>query len=153
MGSKVEQVTVLVGCLDARGVLRFPSDEGDFFGFTFKIHSHEDIRDFINNKVCESLKVEGGLEILEVLDKPLSQGKKQSYLVVSRMNPKFIEAPSSWPALPPILRAMESGSNRLIYNKAFQLYAGTNQHSYDVLEVDEQVRKRLQELIKNDKIE
>ncbi len=146
-------VTLLVGCLDRKEILRFPSDDGDFYGLSRTVDRSKDIRISITQLIAETMMITEGIEILEVLDKPLKSQNLESRLVVARVAPQVLRAKSDWLSLPVILRKMSPGPNRILYNKAFQLYAGTTQHSYDILEMDEEVRNRLQEITKNDKLE
>ena len=81
-----------------------------------------------------------------------ASGLDPSYLVLVKVKKEQFIAPSDWATLPVILRSLPRGKPRLIYNKAFQVLAGADQGDIAALEIDEEVRERLQELIKDGKL-
>ena len=156
MNQIVHHLTLFVGSYDHRGLLRFPGDDSVRYGFTVPIDENSvSIEEFIKDQVEKFASVDRQhIDLLSILDSVLTDGSGHppSYLVVVRLRQGALQAPEEWPTLPVILRSMPKGSTRLVYNKAFQLLAGAADSDIAALEVDEEGRLRLQQLLKDGKL-
>ncbi len=148
---KVPRITVLVQCFDAQGVMRFPTDGEGYFGLTRPIDQSLAV-----SKQAQRIAAVGvgrpeladRIEPIIVVEPPLkAEGFEPSLLYLMKLDAAVLKADADWLRIVDILRRLPQGSVRVAYNKAMQVFAGTLHDQFDILEMDEEVRQRLSQLM------
>ena len=155
MKQKLCHLTLLVGCYDERNLLRFPSEHPGRPGLLLKFTPDEELETLIAERVTALTAASSEqIELVQIIEEELNDATSlpSSYLALLRVAADAYTAPADWLTLPVILRSLPRGRPRLIYNKAFQLLAGADQGDIAALEIDDEVKRRLQDLAKNDKL-
>ncbi|HYX32580.1 MAG TPA: hypothetical protein VE954_05670 [Oligoflexus sp.] len=145
------RITVLVQTFDAKGVMRFPSDPQGFFGLTRFVEPTLAVSKQAQNiaaKAIGCLDLADRIEPIIAVEPPLkAEGQEPSLLYLMKMDPKLAQGQEDWLRIVDILRALPQGSVRVAYNKAMQVFAGTLHDEFTILEMDEEVRRRLTQLM------
>jgi hypothetical protein len=145
------RITVLVQTFDANGVMRFPSDPEGFFGLTRFVEPTLAVSKQAQNiaaKALGRLDLADRIEPIIVVEPPLkAEGQEPSLLYLMKIDPKLALGNSDWLRIVDILRALPQGPVRVAYNKAMQVFAGTLHDEFTILEMDEEVRRRLTQLM------
>ncbi|MDQ3230378.1 MAG: hypothetical protein M3Q07_01045 [Pseudobdellovibrionaceae bacterium] len=145
------RITVLVQTFDAKGVMRFPSDPQGFFGLTRFVEPTLAVSKQAQNiaaKAIGRLDLADRIEPIIAVEPPLkAEGQEPSLLYLMKMDPKLAQGQEDWLRIVDILRALPQGSVRVAYNKAMQVFAGTLHDEFTILEMDEEVRRRLTQLM------
>lgn len=150
---KATQVTVLLRCIDEKGIIRIPVDDPTkgYFGLTKTLDASQAVSRQLVTYVAGKIGRPDLIPHIEVLSmvEPIleAEGSSPSMLYLMRIDPAFFKADSSWPTLISGLKSMPSGKTRLAYNKALQYFAGAADAPVDILEMDREVMARLSELI------
>lgn len=148
---KAPRITVLVQTFDRQGVMRFPSDPEGFFGLTRFVEPTLAVSKQAQNIAAKALgktELAAQVEPIIVVEPPLkASGQEPSLLYLMKVDPKIFEAPSDWLRIVDILRALPQGPVRVAYNKAMQVFAGTLHDEFSILEMDDEVRQRLSQLM------
>ncbi|SME88104.1 hypothetical protein [Pseudobacteriovorax antillogorgiicola] len=140
---------LLVGCRDHRDLLRFPTDGGEFHGFQTKMERDANKLEEVLRAVKKALSLPSidSVKVHTFIENGLQDASGRKFqLAIVEVESQAMQAPEEWQTLPIILRKMEKGPARLIYNKAMQVYAGAMTEDVAALEVDEEVRERLRKL-------
>ncbi len=149
-------VTLLLRCLDERGIIRIPSDhptpsDQTFFGLTTQIDPRQPISKQLVTYAAAHIgrpQLSTHIEVLTIVDPPIERpGAEPSLLYLMKIDPSVFIADSSWPTLVSALKLMPPGKMRRAYNKAFQFFAGAADAKVDVLELDQEVQHRLAEIM------
>lgn len=151
---KAAQITVLLQCVDSKGVMRFPSDDSGYFGIT-RIIDHS----VAVSKQAQQIAAQA-IDRKELADKikpiitvePLlnAEGHDASLLYLMRIDSKDFIAEKQWLRIVDVLRSLPQGGVRRAYMKAMQVFAGTLDQEFDILEVDEEVKARLDQLLSSE---
>ncbi|MBC7532755.1 MAG: hypothetical protein H7318_14365 [Oligoflexus sp.] len=148
--TKAPTLTILLPIYDTNGIMRFPRSEGAYFGIQCTVDNSL----ALSKQATQCLENFFGIQDLSDKIEPVAaidpvlreEGKVSSVLYLMRPKGEVIEADPSWFTIAQVLRSMSSGGNRLAYMKALQYMAGAADAEVSVLEVDEEVRKRLRDL-------
>ncbi|MBC7660302.1 MAG: hypothetical protein H7249_11410 [Chitinophagaceae bacterium] len=148
--TKAPTLTILVPIYDGSGIMRFPHSGGPYFGlhcmvdnaFPLSRQAQQCVakffgRDDLNDKFDPVAAIDPVLRL---------EGEASSVLFLMKPKGSSIEADPNWFTIAQVLRSLPSGPNRLAYMKALQHMAGAADAEISVLEVDDEVRKRLKEL-------
>lgn len=149
---KASQVTVLLRCLDQRGIIRIPIDGNgeSYFGLNKFLDPSQAISKQLVAHAAQRIgrpDLAPQIEVLSTVEPVLvKEGQTPSLLYLMRIDPQYFQADTAWPTLIEALRGMPPGKMRVAYNKALQYFAGAADAKIDILEVDAEVQKRLSEL-------
>jgi hypothetical protein len=149
MSTLIHKATLLLSLRDEKQVIRIPNDDYPLPGIQVSVDPSQPLTpqlkkqaaQYLGQDVTEQLEVVIGLEPLLKLD-----SHETSKLFVIRLKEGVFQVPAEWPTIATLLRSLPQGSNRVAYNKALQVLAGTLEHDFEVLEADEQVQRRLKDL-------
>lgn len=145
------QLVILAGCRDERQLFRFPEDEGEFHGYQVTDVAEVGMESTILSYAAKKLRLSHHhLKLLTVVQPGLlsSSGARLPLAIVEVRS--GLVAPQQWLTLPLIIRGMMKGPNRLVYGKAMQVFAGALSQETDALEIDDEVKARLQKLAEDD---
>jgi hypothetical protein len=148
---KAPRLTVLVQTFDQNGVMRFPSDGEGFFGLTRFVEPTLAVSKQAQKIAAKAL---GRPELVDRIEpiivvEPLlkAEGQEPSLLYLMKIDPALVRGAADWLRIVDILRALPQGPVRVAYNKAMQVFAGTLHDEFTILEMDEEVQKRLTHLM------
>ncbi len=148
---KTPRITVLLQTFDSKGVMRFPSDPEGYFGLTRFVEPTLAVSKQAQNIAAKALgrpELADRIEPIIIVEPALkAEGQEPSLLYLMKIDPAIAHGPSDWLRIVDILRALPQGSVRVAYNKAMQVFAGTLNDEFSILEMDEEVRKRLTQLM------
>ncbi len=151
MLAKAPTLTIILPVLDADGVMRFPNSGGPYFGIHCAIDQSAALSRQAIAAVSAFLKqgdLTDRLEPVTTIEPILrGEGKDPSLLYLMRVTDPTLKADSRWLTLMQVLRSLPAGSNRVAYNKVLQYLAGAATAEVSVLEMDEEVKKRIQHLM------
>lgn len=148
--TKAPTLTILLPIYDKTGVMRFPNSGDAYFG----IHCAVDNSLPLSKQAIRCVEDYFGLKDLGDQIDPVAaidpvlrvEGQVSSLLYLMRPKEGALQANPSWFTIAQVLRSLPVGGNRLAYMKALQYMAGAADAEVSVLEVDEEVRRRLKEL-------
>lgn len=148
---KAPHITVLVQTFDQNGVMRFPSDPEGYFGLTRFVEPTLAVSKQAQNIAAKAIghpELADRIEPIIAVEPPLkAEGQEPSLLYLMKVDPALARGSSDWLRIVDILRALPQGSVRVAYNKAMQVFAGTLHDEFSILEMDEEVRQRLSQLM------
>jgi hypothetical protein len=148
---KAPRITVLLQTIDLNGVMRFPSDPEGYFGLTRFVEPTLAVSKQAQNIAAKALgrpELAEQIEPITVVEPVLkAEGQESSLLYLMKIDPKLAKGSAEWLRIVDILRALPQGSVRVAYNKAMQVFAGTLHDEFSILEMDEEVQKRLTQLM------
>lgn len=145
--SETELVLILVAAQDERRLWRVRADEPGLPGIVARIDYAAPLNKQIRRAAAAAIGLESRSEDL-VVHGPLTpvielDDGRQAALVLVQLTPEQLEAPSSWPTFPVVLRALPKNKSRLPYMKALQILSGALEQGVNAIEIDDQVREAL----------
>lgn len=146
-------ILLLLATNDSKGVIRLcPENESSSavqtYGVYFELSGRLPASVEIRNKAAEIIGqtlTKDHIDYIHFIDDGVSVGNGRSCAVyLLRLKDAAFLAPDTWKTMPEILRQLESGKMRNVFNKALQILAGALEGEVAALEVDEEVRRRLE---------
>jgi hypothetical protein len=145
------RITVLVQTFDSNGVMRFPSDPEGYFGLTRFVEPTLAVSKQAQRIAATAIgrpELADRIDPIITVEPPLkAEGRDPSLLYLMKIDPALAQGDSGWLRIVDILRALPQGSVRVAYNKAMQVFAGTLNDEFHILEMDDEVRERLRQLM------